>query len=57
MRLNRYLALCGLGSRRACEEIILAGGVRINGRATRIHETSRFTRLAGIWVYVDGDVE
>ena len=32
MRLNRYLALCGLGSRRACEEIILAGGVRINGR-------------------------
>jgi pseudouridine synthase len=35
MRLNRYLALCGLGSRRACEEIILAGGVRINGRAVR----------------------
>jgi 23S rRNA pseudouridine2605 synthase len=35
MRLNRYLALCGLGSRRACEEIILAGGVRINGRPIR----------------------
>jgi 23S rRNA pseudouridine2605 synthase len=35
MRLNRYLALCGLGSRRACEEIILAGGVRVNGRAVR----------------------
>lgn len=35
MRLNRYLALCGLGSRRACEEIILGGGVRINGRAVR----------------------
>jgi len=35
MRLNRYLALCGLGSRRACEEIILGGGVRINGRAIR----------------------
>ena len=32
MRLNRYLALCGLGSRRACEEIILGGGVRVNGR-------------------------
>ncbi len=32
MRLNRYLALCGLGSRRACEDIILRGGVRINGR-------------------------
>ena len=36
MRLNRYLALCGLGSRRACEEIILGGGVRINGRP--VHE-------------------
>lgn len=35
MRLNRYLALCGLGSRRACEEIILRGGVRINGRPVR----------------------
>jgi 23S rRNA pseudouridine2605 synthase len=36
MRLNRYLALCGLGSRRACEEVILGGGVRINGRP--VHE-------------------
>jgi 23S rRNA pseudouridine2605 synthase len=35
MRLNRYLALCGLGSRRSCEEIILGGGVRVNGRAVR----------------------
>lgn len=35
MRLNRYLALCGLGSRRACEEIILGGGVKVNGRPVR----------------------
>ena len=35
VRLNRYLALCGLGSRRSCEEIILRGGVRVNGRAVR----------------------
>ena len=35
MRLNRYLALCGLGSRRACEEVILGGSVRINGRPVR----------------------
>ena len=35
MRLNRYLALCGLGSRRACEEVILGGGVRIHGRPVR----------------------
>lgn len=41
MRLNRYLALCGMGSRRACEQIILDGGVFLNGRpvndlATRV---------------------
>lgn len=35
MRLNRYLALCGLGSRRACEDIILGGSVRLNGRSVR----------------------
>lgn len=32
MRLNRYLAAAGLGSRRACEAIITAGRVSINGR-------------------------
>ncbi len=32
MRLNRYLALCGLGSRRKCEALILAGKVKINGQ-------------------------
>lgn len=31
MRLNRYLASAGHGSRRACEELILAGKVSING--------------------------
>ncbi len=32
MRLNRYLAAAGLGSRRSVEAIILEGRVRINGR-------------------------
>ncbi len=32
MRLNRFLAASGLGSRRGVEELILAGRVRINGR-------------------------
>ena len=32
MRLNRFLAAAGLGSRRACEAIITAGRVQINGR-------------------------
>ncbi len=30
-RLHRYLASCGLGSRRACEELILAGRVTVDG--------------------------
>lgn len=32
MRLNRYLALCGLGSRRAVERLILDGEISVNGR-------------------------
>jgi len=31
MRIARFLALCGLGSRRACEEIVRDGQVRVNG--------------------------
>ncbi|HKE77346.1 MAG TPA: S4 domain-containing protein, partial [Acidimicrobiales bacterium] len=34
-RLQKILAQAGLGSRRACEELIAAGRVRVNGtRAT-----------------------
>ena len=32
MRLNRYLARCGVASRRKCEAIIDAGRVRVNGQ-------------------------
>ena len=44
MRLNRFLASAGLGSRRGVEEIIQAGQVRINGRvvtdlATQVEPT------------------
>ena len=35
MRLNRYLAACGFGSRRSCEAIILGGKVSINGHFIR----------------------
>jgi len=31
MRLNRFLAAAGLGSRRSCEELILTGQVTVNG--------------------------
>lgn len=33
MRINRYLAAAGLGSRRACEELVLEGRVTINGKS------------------------
>ena len=29
---------------------------KVNGRAHRLHEVSRFVRDAGRWFYVDGDV-
>ena len=35
MRLNRFLAAAGLGSRRSCEELILKGSVSINGSVCR----------------------
>jgi 16S rRNA U516 pseudouridylate synthase RsuA-like enzyme len=30
-RLNKFLAQCGIGSRRKCDELIQAGRVEING--------------------------
>jgi 23S rRNA pseudouridine2605 synthase len=35
MRLNRFLAAAGLGSRRSCEELILKGSVSVNGSVAR----------------------
>ena len=35
MRLNRYLAQCGIASRRHADDLIVKGAVRINGRAVR----------------------
>lgn len=35
LRLNRFLAAAGLGSRRSCEELILKGSVSINGSFCR----------------------
>lgn len=53
VRLNRYLASCGLGSRRKCEELIRDGRIEINGRvvvdlATKV--------LPGDYVRFDGRV-
>jgi len=35
MRLQRYLALAGIASRRAAEEMIVAGKIRVNGKLVR----------------------
>ena len=35
IRLNRFLALAGVGSRRKNDELILSGVVKINGRIVR----------------------
>ncbi len=51
MRLNRFLSLCGLGSRRGCEELILQGHVAINGRRVTDLATQVET---GATVAVDG---
>ena len=36
MRLQKYLAAAGLGSRRACEELIRAGRVTVNGKIAEL---------------------
>ena len=37
MRLNRYCALCGLGSRRFCDTIIASGKILLNGKRVIEH--------------------
>lgn len=36
-------------------EVVFVARSRLAGRATRLHERSRFVREAGHWYYVDGD--
>ena len=38
MRINRYLASCGVGSRRACDSLVEQGRVTINGRTAKTGE-------------------
>jgi 23S rRNA pseudouridine2605 synthase len=39
-RLNKFLATCGIASRRASEVLIRAGRVRVNGKVTLLPQTS-----------------
>jgi len=36
-------------------EVVFVARYRVDGRAVRLHERSRFVREAGRWFYVDGD--
>ena len=33
MRINKYLAQCGLGSRRKCDDFISRGLIKVNGKS------------------------
>ena len=35
IRLQKYMAECGIASRRKCEELIMQGKVKVNGQITR----------------------
>ena len=36
MRINKYLAACGIGSRRACDKLIEEGKVSVNGKPAQL---------------------
>ena len=50
-RLNRFLAMCGLGARRKVEELISAGRVRVDGKVVLL---PGFRVEPGMSVTVDG---
>ncbi len=52
MRINKFLAACGLGSRRKVEELVLAGRVAVNG--SRVSDLSTFVEPGRDSVTVDG---
>jgi SEC-C motif domain protein len=62
LQLQPGLAWLGLQVRRQQEEgaqaiVEFVARSKSAGRATRLHETSRFVREAGRWYYVDGDID
>ena len=38
MRINKYLAECGVASRRACDKLVAEGQVTVNGHTATIGE-------------------
>lgn len=52
MRLNRYLASCGVGSRRACDRLIADGQVAVDGKPVTSMGVTVFPFKS--WVQVNG---
>jgi 23S rRNA pseudouridine2605 synthase len=52
MRLNRFLARCGIASRRRSDELIQSGVIRINGEV--VDEPGRFVAIGGDQVEYQG---
>jgi SEC-C motif-containing protein len=40
----------------AATEVEFVARYRVQGRAVRLHENSRFVREGGRWYYIDGDM-
>ncbi len=52
IRLQAYLASCGIGSRRACEKLLVEGRVSVNGSAAKLGDSA----FPGDEVRLDGKV-
>ena len=65
IRLNENTKWLGLvikntntGGRQDSEgEVEFVARSKFNGKASRLHETSRFTRFENRWVYLDGKID
>jgi 23S rRNA pseudouridine2605 synthase len=54
VRLNRYLAMAGIGSRRKNDDLILSGAVKVNGHAVK--ELGTQVRVGRDKISVDGEL-
>ena len=55
MRINKYLAACGMASRRECDRLIAEGGVTVNGKTAVIgQEILYFKQAQGLYLLCFG---